>query len=431
MNVRFQPTNRPKPLPKSYTEQQLAFLRSHLPEYERRSHGPFIARFGLPENVDLGQDVDARYKEQLYCWYKNTSGRNRRKADGKPKPSSSSTSPPSVRKTTTTTTTTTEREWEQFPETSPSPTITLTDTTSPPTIHPRIPVTYNPGPSSTLANALQPSPSPPPPPPPPVTLTSLRDAFLSPTLDASLLASQIHAFIITNPPSPLPLTPILGALFQAISSEWDKSGSPPNAYLTRFLAASKYFSVGIVHAGTAGPMAGSRALHMHIRKTARWTPSPANTPSTSMSAELQRMTLDRARRKEHILWARIHASALEVGAFTFGWELQQQQHGVPSEMWAESRVFSELFVSDVVWEDDEVEWVAGALVLHSLIRTYYMNVHGMPMQQHPRTEKRRKYEELVARYEERWKEMKDETRQAIVTDALLGAKAELTRIFGS
>ncbi|KAJ7071981.1 hypothetical protein C8F01DRAFT_972692 [Mycena amicta] len=430
-------------LPKAYSEPQLAFLRAHLPEFERRSHGPvrgdakkfaleraaeFIARFGLPENVDLGQDTEARYKEQLYCWYKNTSGRNRRKAEGKPK----SASP---RKSTAST----ETQWEQYSENS-SPTITFTEPT-------HLPVQYGTLPSSTLANALQPSPSPPPP-PPPVTIPSLRDALLG-NVDPSILACQIQTFVLANP-GPLPLTPVLSALFQAISAEWDKSGSSPSASLTRFLAAAQHFPGGITHAGAVGPMAGARALHMQIRKTAKWLPSSmsASASGTStMSAELQRITLDRARRKDHILWARIHASALDLGAFTFGYELQQQQqsslssslsshstlsalsshtsHGhshIPHDIFTESRVFSELFAVDAVWEDDEVEWVAGALVLQALIRSYHIYIHTMAQGhgariQHIR-DKRRKYEDLLGRYEERWKEMKDETRQGIVTVSL-------------
>ncbi|KAF7315809.1 hypothetical protein MIND_00097000 [Mycena indigotica] len=419
---------RSKPLPKSYTEQQLVFLRSHLAEYERRSHGPvrgdakkfaleraaeFIVRFGLPENVDVSHDTDARYKEQLYCWYKNTSGRNRRKADGKPKSSG--------RKDTTE-----QAQWEQFsePSSSSSPTITFTDTTPANSSNAR--AHYN-NPSSTLANALQPSPSP----PPPVTINSLREAFLA-NVDSSLLAAQIQSFVITNP-SQLPLAPVLSALFQAITVD---HGTLPNVYLNRFLSATKYFSAAISHAGAIGPMAGVRALHMQIRKAAKWSPTSAAVPSstsTSMSAELQRITLDRARRKEYILWARIHAGALDIGAFTFGYELQQQQQSslsshiqVPPDVFNESRVFSEIFAADTVWEEDEVEWVAGALVLQALIRSYLNHLRTLHVQ-HMRTDKRRKYEELLARYEERWKEMKDETRQAIVTEALLAAKADLAR----
>jgi hypothetical protein len=122
-----------------------------------------------------------------------------------------------------------------------------------------------------------------------------------------------------------------------------------------------------------------------------------------MSQELQRITLDRVRRKEHIHWARIHAAALEVGVFTFAYD--SNADGGQQYDYATGRAFSELVVHDALWEDDEVEWVAGVLVLRALIRTA---MRGDARQ-------RRLYEDLVVNYEERWKEMRDEARQALVT----------------
>ncbi|KAF7357710.1 hypothetical protein MVEN_00816800 [Mycena venus] len=74
-NARFPRT---RPPPKAYTETQLNFLKSYLPEFERRSLGPirgdakkfaleraadFIARFGIPEETEPGEDTDARFRE--------------------------------------------------------------------------------------------------------------------------------------------------------------------------------------------------------------------------------------------------------------------------------------------------------------------------------------------------------------------------------
>ncbi|KAK7023923.1 hypothetical protein R3P38DRAFT_2954932 [Favolaschia claudopus] len=376
--------------------------------------------------------------KSLYNWYKNTSGRHRRKAEGKPK---------SARKAAEKATQL--ARWDHArpamdedysnPDTSSSPTLTSpyarTDNTPAvtpsPTVAARIPMQYSV--PSTLANALQPSPSPPPPPipPPPITIASLRDAFLN-NVDAPLLASQIHMFVMSNP-SPLALNPVIFALFQAISTEWEKSKTPPNPFLTRYLGAVTYFSGNLMHGGVSGPIAGARALQMQIRKAARWVPtgipdtrsmsatssSAATIPQTtsSMTLELHRMTVDRARRKEHIQWARIHAAALEVGVFTFGFELPNA--GVDGAYnYAESRVFSDLMAQDAPWEEDEVDWVAGMLVLQALIRT---SVRGD-------TGKSRFYGNLVSLYEQRWKEMKDEGRQAVVTEALLAAKADLARL---
>jgi len=57
---------------------------------------------------------------------------------------------------------------------------------------------------------------------------------------------------------------------------------------------------------------------------------------------------------------------------------------------------------DAVWEADEVEWVAGISVLRSIIRT------GSLAQKHD-------YGQLLSIYEGRWKEIKDEAQQALVT----------------
>jgi len=56
--------------------------------------------------------------------------------------------------------------------------------------------------------------------------------------------------------------------------------------------------------------------------------------------------------------------------------------------------------------------------LRAIIRT---GLRGEPGQ-------RQEYEELLRTYEGRWKEIKDETRQALVTEILLGAKDDLARV---
>lgn len=73
--------------------------------------------------------------------------------------------------------------------------------------------------------------------------------------------------------------------------------------------------------------------------------------------------------------------------------------------YAMSRAFSEMMARDAVWECDEVEWVAGIYVLRAVIRTA---IRGDRRQ-------RDEYDELLRTYERRWKEIKDEARQALVT----------------
>lgn len=73
--------------------------------------------------------------------------------------------------------------------------------------------------------------------------------------------------------------------------------------------------------------------------------------------------------------------------------------------YAMGRAFSEMMARDAVWETDEVEWVAGICVLRAVIRT------AMRGDRRQRDE----YDELLRTYEGRWKEIKDEARQAVVT----------------
>ncbi|KAJ7091859.1 hypothetical protein B0H15DRAFT_177820 [Mycena belliarum] len=454
--IPYKPRPRLRPTPKAYTEQQLNFLKSYLPDFERRSVGPirgdakkfaldraseFITRFGLPDEYETGEEAEGRFKEQLYNWFKNTIGRHRRKADGRSRSArrvgEKVAGPPRHRDDSwdhpgssgSSTLSGTYTHAESSPPTISGPNYPEnTPTTGPPspTMAPRIPMQYSM--PSTLANALQPSPSPPPPPPPPapVTVASLRDAFLQ-NMDAPQLASQIQAFVISRPSS-LALKPVILALFQAIASEYERNKSPPNPFLTRFLGAAAYFTPAIIHAGVSGPLAGTRALQMQIRKSAKWIATPATyappnltSPSnaSSMSHELHRITLDRTRRKEHIQWARIHAAAIEVGVFDLGYEIpESDRENSAGYTYGEGRVFSNVVAHDALWEDDEVEWVAGILVLQALIRT---SMRGDTAQV-------RLYEGLLMSYEERWKEMKDEARQALVTEVLLAAKHDLARM---
>ncbi|KAF8893162.1 hypothetical protein CPB84DRAFT_1783320 [Gymnopilus junonius] len=256
---------------------------------------------------------------------------------------------------------------------------------------------------------------------------------------------MVQSFVVANP-SPTPLTPIVDALFEAISTDTGGQSSflrDPHPYLRRFIDASSYFSSSIVHAGVVGPLAGPRALQMQIRKYSTWTPSaPPRTPSNpsllavsqrsasqqpssavtvpsaatlSLTDEMQRIAMDRQRRKDHIQWARIHAAALELGMLSMGRVGEANNSGYAYAM---GRAFSEMMARDAVWESDEVEWVAGICVLRAVIRT------AMRGDRRQRDE----YDELLRTYEGRWKEIKDEARQAVVTEILLSAKEDLARL---
>lgn len=181
--------------------------------------------------------------------------------------------------------------------------------------------------------------------------------------------------------------------------------------LRRFIEVCSYFPPTITHANTSGPLAGPRALQMSIRKSSVWTPigfNP-NAPSLhlSMSHEMERIASDRQRRKDYIQWARIHAAALELGMLGV--------NGDSNGQFVSGRSFSEVMARDSVWQEDEVEWCAGICVLRAIIRT---GLRGGPGQ-------RREYEELLRTYEGRWKEIKDEARQALVTVSPLSLKSSM------
>ena len=250
---------------------------------------------------------------------------------------------------------------------------------------------------------------------------TLRESFIQ-GLDSSTIATMIQSFVAANP-SPMPLTPIVDALFEAISSETSPNAFDRDAigYLRRFLEASAYFSPSIVHAGIAGSLAGPRAIQMQIRKYSTWMPtapsrminpqqqqrstpqsSSSSTTSSSISDEMQRIATDRQRRKDHIQWARIHGAALELGMLAMGRVGEADNSGYGYAM---GRAFSEMMARDAVWESDEVEWVAGICVLRAVIRT------AMRGDRRQRDE----YDDLLRTYEGRWKEIKDEARQALVT----------------
>jgi len=232
----------------------------------------------------------------------------------------------------------------------------------------------------------------------PTTSSSIREAFVQ-GIDASSLASMIRSFVMSNP-SQTPLTAVVEALFEAITTDLSYN-QEPHVYLRRFLDASSCFPSTIIHAGVPGPLAGPRALQMQIRKYSIWIPSPSplSASSNTLADEVQRIANDRQRKKDHIQWARIHAAALELGMLNIGSTDPDSNYS-----YVASRAFSEMMARDAVWEKDEVEWVAGVFVLRAVIRT------AMRADQRKRGE----YDELLRNYEKRWKEMKDEARQALV-----------------
>ncbi|EGO03748.1 hypothetical protein SERLA73DRAFT_83873 [Serpula lacrymans var. lacrymans S7.3] len=410
-------------LPKAYTDEQLLFLRNHLSEFEKRSHGSirgdakkfaleraneFIAHFGLPDEFEGVEEPEPRFREQIYNWYKNTVGRARRKLEGRPRSA--------------------KKAAEKAAALAAQNTISWNPNLASPTTVPYAAQTNgrNIAPSSQAAqqtaiqiqyNGYQPSGSMSTPAPSislNVTKATLREALLTPAVDTATLSSLIQNYILSYP-STIPLTPVVQVLFDAVSSSSSSQSASRGistnetiySLLRRFLDACSYFPTSLIHAGVSGPLSGPRALQMAIRKSSVWVPSGSSPGVSSMTDEMERIAADRQRRKEYIQWAQIHAAALELGIFAV--------RGNSEVGYSVGQSFSDMMVRDAVWEQDEAEWVAGICVLRAIIRT-------------SSTGQREEYEQLLRTYEGRWKEIKDEARQALVTDVLLGAKEDLSRL---
>ncbi|KAI6116241.1 hypothetical protein F5141DRAFT_1102027 [Pisolithus sp. B1] len=343
-------------LPKAYTDEQLKFA------LERAND--FLARFGLPEELQGIEDAEPRFREQIYNWYKNTVGRARRKLEGRTRPKkTASSATPSIGENGLT--------WD--------PAVT-----TPPTVQ------YTAQNETTAQNAEASSQIP-----PAQSAGQMQFSFQSnvPVASSSTIAlnpqlsSLIQSYVLSHP-SPTPLDTVVSSLFEAISSLLSAPSSSRTVSFTdlisnvvrRFLDACSYFPSSLLHAGVSGPLAGPRALQMALRKSS-----------------MERIAADRQRRKDHIQWAQIHAAALELGMLSFRPNTPEIGYAVPS-----SQTFSEMMARDAVWEADEVEWVAGIIVFRALIRTGSAN-------------RKVEYEQLLATYERRWKEIKDEARQALVT----------------
>ena len=283
-----------------------------------------------------------------------------------------------------------------------------------------------------------------------VTPSALREAFVTHAIDAPTLSSLIRSYVLAHP-STTPLTPVVHALFDAATtllssasaSTTAGSGSAPTspthartdvlfALLRRFVDACAFFPNTLVHADVSGPLAGPRALQTALRKSSVWTPIGAGPSHGSLSDEMERIKADRQRRKDHVQWAQIHAAAIELGivggagsgagpgvgpagaavsvAVTVGANGNTAYHHRPAQELAygvgpsttTTDTFSEMMARDAVWEADEVEWVAGIIVLRAIIRTGGMG-------------RKAEWEQLLGAYERRWKEIKDEARQALVT----------------
>ncbi|KAG2142453.1 hypothetical protein DEU56DRAFT_733922 [Suillus clintonianus] len=418
-------------LPKAYTDEQLNFLRNHIGGFESRSRGhvrgdakkfaldranEFLVRFGMPEDLQDAGEAEPRFREQIYNWYKNTTGRARRRLEGRtrskkaaeqespgqnsiaqwgPNPMAPTTVPYAAQNVIVTQTASLREPPQQLYQRHVPPLE--------PTGHMQFSfqTTVTVASASTLARNIDRNPD------------ALRDAFLTRGISAATLSSLIQSYVLSHP-SPTALNPIIDALFAAVTSSLNappvsRTASTHDSIITilrRFTEACEYFPTTLVHAGVHGPLAGPRALQMAIRKSSVWFPISAPADIAPVSDEVERIAADRKRGKDHIQWAQIHGAALELGLLSFCDDYVAGRTGDS---------LSELMARDAVWGADEVEWVAGISVLRSVIRT------GLLVRKH-------EYEQLLSTYEGRWNEIEDERRQAFVTEVLLSARQNLARM---
>jgi len=162
--------------------------------------------------------------------------------------------------------------------------------------------------------------------------------------------------------------------------------------LHRYHSGINLWPSRVAYKSFVGATAGRHLLQHAIRKNALWIPStpPLHHHHLGMEEELARLNMDRQRRRDHLLWARIHAAAVEMGLQENSW-------------------LAESLANDLMWENDEVEWVCGCVLLRGLIRAGKMPTDSLTMS----------WTELMHRYQDKWKEVRDEGRQTLMAETLL------------
>lgn len=144
------------------------------------------------------------------------------------------------------------------------------------------------------------------------------------------------------------------------------------------------------------------------------TPSAVSRrPELPIHDQMHRTSVDRFRRKEYFIWAMIHSASYEVGLL--GPTKNSMELGYPHDQVDDddgSMKLAESVAKDGFWETDESDWVSGALLFRAVVRRTVedptMSVMNM----------KQEWEELVRAYEARWKDMRDESRQQALEDAL-------------
>ncbi|KAF8586835.1 hypothetical protein K439DRAFT_1631277 [Ramaria rubella] len=367
-----------------HTDEQLAWLRNHLAEYETRAGGnvrgdakkfalekatKYIEKWGVPDG-----EKETTMKEQIYTWFKNTSARGKearkrhqlmKKAE---RPSTGYLTVPNIEQPGHSNGSPSQIRYQQPP---PQP-------QAPPPQHypPPIPQPTHYSTSSVLS---------------PYACT-VRDAILNPTCDPNDVSTAMQLC----PDIPDIMAAVFAAAVLLTTSQSDFV-DPLQHIMHRYSSAIALWPRTMAFKAFTGPLSGRHLLHHAIRKHAMWIPlAPFPHHPHDMQEELTRLTLDRQRKRDHVLWARIHAASLELGLVEHTW-------------------LAETIANDAMWEEEEVEWVGGCVLLKGLVRAGKV----------PTTAGTGNWAELMHRYQSKWKDVRDEGRQALMAETLVDIRKTL------
>lgn len=277
----------------------------------------------------------------------------------------------------------------------------------------------------------------------PTPFHPLTQAFVQPSLSPQNLAQIVHSSSVNQAFTTGLASAIQSLLYAATSLNAQHADNPAGAMesindlMKRYKAMLPHLPMSLSHFGCAGPQAGVKALRVALRKNATWisysnsgnaftSPSPGNPPNSASVAtrrpelpihdQMHRTSIDRFRRKEYFIWAMIHSASYEVSLLgpsknpiELGYSHDQMDDDDGSMKLAES------VAKDGFWETDESDWVAGALLFRAVVRKM---VEDPTMDRPSAVALKQDWEELVRAYEARWKEMRDESRQQAMEDAL-------------
>ncbi|GJJ14840.1 hypothetical protein Clacol_009108 [Clathrus columnatus] len=399
-----------------HTDEQLAWLRAHLGDYENRAGGnvrgdakkyalemanKYIEKWGVPDGEKettmkerQGSEKEASaYEKSVYDPFRIQYLVLKPLPEAE-RPSTGYLTVPNIEQPTHPTATTPSQLTVRYP---------------PPPTQPPPPPQPQPQPTHY-------APPPPPVPTPhyshqqqqPTTMVlspyacSVRDSILNPTCDTGDVSTAMQL---------CPEIPeIINAMFASAvlitttstMAAIELGGDPIHHVLHRYSAAINQWPRTMEYKVYSGPLSGRHLLHYAIRKHAMWIPLvPFHHHPHDIQEEIARINLDRQRRRDHVLWARIHAAALELGLMENSW-------------------LAETLANDAMWEDDEVEWVSGCVLLKGLVRSGKVPMDSSSLS----------WGELMHRYQAKWKEVRDEGRQALMAETLLDIRKTLEATHG-